>query len=144
MQHQIAVAVIDQRFGVEIAGRVVFRRQDELAALVQFARDTDDAAAIVQRMRRAWIQRKAGQPLSFQSACRVFYDPRRGTAASLIEQAGLVKTRVGGAEVSERNPNFVVAASGATARDVLALIDLIQTKVREHCGVQLEQDLLVW
>ena len=109
-----------------------------------FRLEPDSADAIVRRMRRAWIQRKATQPFSFQAAVRAFKNPRGYAAAALVEQAGLAQTRVGGAEVSERNANYVVAHPGATARDVLRLIDLVQTRVREKCGVQLERELIVW
>jgi UDP-N-acetylmuramate dehydrogenase len=110
----------------------------------EFALESDSADAIVKRMRRAWIQRKAAQPLSFQAACRIFKNPRRGSAASLIEQAGLVKTRIGGAEVSDRNANFIVAHPGATAREVLSLMELIASRVKERFALDLEPEIAVW
>ena len=65
-------------------------------------------------------------------------------AAALIVQAGLTGTRVGGAEISERNANYIVANPGATARDVLRLIDLIKSRVQERFHVELELDLSIW
>jgi UDP-N-acetylmuramate dehydrogenase len=62
----------------------------------------------------------------------------------LIEQAGLASQRVGNAELSERNANYVVAHPGAAARDVLRLIDLVQSRVREKLGVELKQEIVVW
>jgi UDP-N-acetylmuramate dehydrogenase len=117
---------------------------DPVILTTEFELDADRPDALVKRLLKAWIMRKARLPHSFEAAARMFANPRGLQAANLIEKAGLGKLKVGAAEVSERNPNFVVAAPGATARDVLALIDLIQTKVRDHCGVQLERDLLVW
>jgi UDP-N-acetylmuramate dehydrogenase len=149
-QYVKRVEVIDERGQVEVRERDELRfgsahtLDDPVVIRAEFALDTDDADAIVKRMRRAWIQRKAGQPLSFQSACRVFHDPRRGTAASLIEQAGLAKTRVGGAEVSDRNANYIVAHPGATARDVLRLMELVSSRVRERFDVTLEPEIAVW
>ncbi len=110
----------------------------------EFELETDDPDAIVKRMRRAWIQRKAGQPLSFQAAARIFRNPRGRSATSLIEQAGLAKTRVGGAEVSDRNPNYIVAHPGATTRDVLRLIDMVKARVQERFGLELEVELTIW
>src|SRR5256885_12294478 len=43
-------------------------------------------------------------------------------------RSGLAKTRVGGAEISERDANCIIAHPGATARDVLRLIDLVKTR----------------
>jgi UDP-N-acetylmuramate dehydrogenase len=106
--------------------------------------ESDAPDAIVKRMRKAWIQRKASQPLSFQSSVRLFRDPPGFRAANLVEQAGLAQTRVGGAEVSERDANFVIAHPGASARDVLRLIDLIRTKVQERFNLELELQITIW
>jgi UDP-N-acetylmuramate dehydrogenase len=117
---------------------------DPVIVTAEFELDADRSDAIMKRMLRAWILRKAAQPYSFEAAGRVFKNPRGLHAATLIEAAGLKKTKVGGVEVSDRNANYIVAGPGATARDVLRLIDLIQAKVRETSGVTLERDILVW
>jgi UDP-N-acetylmuramate dehydrogenase len=117
---------------------------DPVLLTAEFALEEDSSDAIVKRMRKAWIQRKAAQPLSFQAAGRVFKDPRGFSAAGLIVQAGLAKTRVGGAEISERDANFIVAHPGASARDVLRLIDLVRSRVQERFGVELELEITVW
>src|SRR5204862_2698188 len=104
----------------------------------------DDADAIVKRMRKAWILRKAAQPLSYQAAGRVFKSPRGLSAAALIDQAGLARTRVGGAEVSDRDANYIVVHTGATSRDVLRLIDLVRSRVKERFNVELEREITVW
>jgi UDP-N-acetylmuramate dehydrogenase len=117
---------------------------DPVIVAAEFELDQDAPDGIVKRMRKAWIQRKGAQPFSFQAAARIFRDPRGLSADGLIEQADLAKTRVGGAEVSERHANFIVAHSGATARDVLRLIDLIRSRVQERFGVELELEISVW
>jgi UDP-N-acetylmuramate dehydrogenase len=111
---------------------------------VEFRLEPDTPDAIVKRMRKAWIVRKAAQPLSFQSAGRIFKNPRGLSAAALIEQAGLARTRVGGAEISDRDANYIVVHPGASSRDVLRLIDLVRSKVQEQFHVPLEQELKVW
>lgn len=118
--------------------------EEPIILSAEFELYEDSADAIVKRMRKAWIQRKAGQPLSFQATCRLFKNPQGLSAASLIEQAGLAKTKVGGAEISERDANHVVAHPGTHARDVLRLIDLVRSRVREQFHVELEQDIAVW
>jgi UDP-N-acetylmuramate dehydrogenase len=110
----------------------------------EFELDLDKPDAIVKRMRKAWIMRQASEPYSFESSARMFRDPRGLSAAALIEKAGLGKTKVGKAGLSERNANHVIAASGTTSRDVLRLLDLIRSKVKEAEGVTLEQELTVW
>jgi UDP-N-acetylmuramate dehydrogenase len=113
-----------------------------LSAVCELESDTVDA--IVKRMLKAWIQRKASQPFSFQAAGRIFRNPRGLSAAALIVQAGLAGTRVGGAEVSERDANYVVAQPGASSRDVLRLIDLMRSRVQERFHVELELELSIW
>jgi UDP-N-acetylmuramate dehydrogenase len=74
----------------------------------------------------------------------MFKSPRGYTASALIEKSGLSKTRIGAAEVSERNGNYLVAHPGTTSNDVLQLLDQVQKRVREACGVTMERELIVW
>jgi UDP-N-acetylmuramate dehydrogenase len=145
------VEVLDSRGEVQVRERDELRfgyhwsnLDDPVVLVAEFRLEPDDPDAIVKRMRRAWIQRKASQPLSFQPACRVFQNPKAFNAAALIEQAGLARTRVGGAEVSERDANCIVVRPDATARDVLRLIDLIRSRVQERFNTELELELTVW
>jgi UDP-N-acetylmuramate dehydrogenase len=117
---------------------------DPVLLAAEFELETESIEAIVKRMRKAWIERRAAQPLSYQAALRVFKDQRGTQAATLIEQAGLAKTRVGGAELSERDPNSVVAHPGASARDVLRLMDLVKSRVRERFNIDLELQITIW
>lgn len=117
---------------------------DPVLLSADFELDPDHPDAIVKHMRRAWIQRKARQPLTFQAAARIFKNPAGLSAADLVEQAELAKTRVGGAEISDRDANFIIAHPGATARDLLRLIDLVRSQVQEHFNVDLELGITVW
>jgi UDP-N-acetylmuramate dehydrogenase len=140
---------------VDASGQVETRDRDELVdaassldnpvlLAAEFELESDNPDAIIKRMRKAWIQRKRNQPLSFQAACRVFKNPRGLTAAALIAQAGLAGTKVGGAEVSDRDANYIIAHPGASSRDMLRLIDLIRSRVLERFNTDLELELTVW
>lgn len=74
----------------------------------------------------------------------VFKNPRGMRAGELIEQAGLKGTRIGGAIVSDRHANFIVAEPECTANDVLRLIDLVRGQVSDRLGVDLELELEIW
>jgi UDP-N-acetylmuramate dehydrogenase len=117
---------------------------DPVLLMAEFLLETDSADAIVKRMRKAWIVRKASQPLSFQAAARIFKNPRGLSAAALIEQTGLARTRVGGVEVSDRDANYFIVHPGASARDVLRLMDLVRSRVHERFNVMLEQEITIW
>ncbi len=138
-------------------GRIQVRERDELhfgehasnlddpvLLSVEFALEPDLVDSIVKRMRKAWILRKAAHPLSFQSAGRIFKNPRGLNAAPLIERAGLARKRVGGVEVSDRDANYFVIHPGATSRDVLRLIDLVRSQVLERDKVELETEITIW
>ena len=55
-----------------------------------------------------------------------------------------MRTRVGGAEVSDRDANFIIVHPGATSRDVLRLIELVRSRVQERFGIELELEVTVW
>ena len=62
-------------------------------------------------------------------------------AGFLIEACGLKGTRVGGAMVSHEHGNFIVNDGGATARNVLELIEIIRAKARAERGIDLETEV---
>ena len=75
------------------------------------------------------------------SAGSVFANPEGTYSGRLIEEAGLKKTRVGGAEISEQHANFIVNPGGATARDVYALMRQAQDRVFDRTGVWLMPEI---
>lgn len=118
---------------------------DELVILsAQLQLDEDDPLELARRLQKQWIVRKASQPLGHQCAGCVFKNPRGVSAGDLIERAGLKGTRIGGAVVSDRHANFIVAEAECTSQDVLRLMDLVRDQVRERLGVDLELELEIW
>ncbi len=109
-----------------------------------FVLQSDDPAEITQRMKKIWIMKKSSQPLSDQSAGCIFKNPRGLSAGSLIDQAGLKGTHVGGASISDRHANFIVTSEGCKSDDVLRLIDITRSKVSEQFGVDLELEIQIW
>lgn len=117
---------------------------DPILLSAEFELEPDQPDTILKRLRKAWIQYKATQPFSFQTAARLFKNPPGLHAGALIEQTGLVGTKVGGATISDRNPNYVVVEPGTSARDVLRLIDLIRTRIQDRFHLELELAISVW
>lgn len=102
-----------------------------------------DRTAIQAKMDDLSARRREKQPLNLPSAGSTFKRPEGYFAGALIEQAGLKGLRVGGACVSEKHAGFVVNDRGATAKDVLDLIRLVQARVLEHSGVRLETEVRI-
>ena len=89
-------------------------------------------------------RRRDSQPLELPSAGSTFKRPKEGYAAALIDQAGLKGFTVGGAQVSEKHAGFVVNRGGATAADVLRLIDAVRERVLQASGIELEPEVRLW
>lgn len=85
--------------------------------------------------------RKKTQPLSEMSAGCIFRNPNGGHAGALIDQCGLKGIKVGDATVSEIHANFIVNQKNATAQEVLALIEQIQSQVKEKTGFTIEPEI---
>ena len=102
---------------------------------------TGDAAEIRARMDEAREWRRRTQPLAEPNCGSVFTNPEGDHAARLIEAAGGKGRRVGGASVSLKHANFIVAEPGARSSDVLALIRDIQRLVEDTAGTALEPEV---
>ena len=100
-----------------------------------------DPASIHRRMCETLERRCAKQPVAQRSADCIFKRPPGDYAGRLVEAVQGKGLRVGGAEVSPKHANFIVNTGGATAHDVLELIRLVQHRVREEFGVELEPEI---
>lgn len=118
---------------------------DELVILdAEMELEEEDPDEITKRMQKQWIFKKANLPMAHENTGCIFKNPRGMSAGMLIDQAGLKGEKVGGAEVSPRHANFIVAQPGCTAHDVLKLIDVVRSRVVEMMGVELETEIEIW
>jgi UDP-N-acetylmuramate dehydrogenase len=108
------------------------------ATVVLAGGDPEEIRALMDKARE-W--RRRTQPLAEPNCGSVFTNPPGDHAARLIDQAGGKGLRVGGARVSAKHANFIVAVPGATAADVLALIREVQTLVAGRAGVHLDPEV---
>ena len=65
------------------------------------------------------------------------------SAGALVDRAGLKGARIGGAVVSPTHGNFIVNTGGATAADILALVERCRRTVREQFGVDLLDEIVL-
>jgi len=118
--------------------------RDLVILSVEFAFEHDKTESIVKRLRKAWISRKIQLPLGVPYTGKIFKNPRGLTAASLMEQGGFQKARVGGAEICDRDSNYIVIHPNAVVEDVLRLIEQIKQGIRERFNVDLELEIAIW
>jgi UDP-N-acetylmuramate dehydrogenase len=122
--------------------RVNIQAKFILGAHLQLTRADPDR--ILRTVKESWIYKKNTQPLNTRNCGCVFKNPPDGSAGALIDRAGLKGLQIGGAVVSEKHANFIVAQDGCTSRDILRLIDAIKQRVRERFDIELELELEIW
>lgn len=121
-----------------------FERMDCVIVKTVFALRPGNADEIAARMRELMEKRRASQPLELPSAGSTFKRPAGAYAGALIEASGLKGHGVGSAEVSRKHAGFVVNTGGATAKDVLETIELVQKTVYADSGFRLEPEVRIW
>lgn len=102
---------------------------------------TGNREASLARISDILSSRRQNQPLEYPSAGSVFRNPPGSHAGYLIEQSGCKGLTVGGAQVSEKHGNFIINLGGATAADVLCLIEQVRQTVAEKTGYTLETEV---
>jgi UDP-N-acetylmuramate dehydrogenase len=102
-----------------------------------------DRQSIREKVNELMEMRKERQPGGLPNAGSVFKNPLDEAAGKLIEAAGLKGTTAGRAQVSEKHANFIVNLGGAKAKDVLALMEIIQQRVLETHKVRLEPEIKI-
>jgi UDP-N-acetylmuramate dehydrogenase len=100
-------------------------------------------AEIQKEMKQRLKVKKSTQPLALASAGCVWKNPAGDVAARMIEKSGLKGKRINGAEISSKHANFIVNRGGATAADILALMDLTRERVQSHFSVTLENEIRI-
>ncbi len=113
---------------------------------VTFRLDPDSPEELAKRLQKIWIARKKQIPelLDGEGVARMFKNPIGQNAAELVDAINYRGVAVGGAKVSDSDPNLVVVKRGCSHKDVQRLLDAIQTEARERLGVELERELENW
>jgi UDP-N-acetylmuramate dehydrogenase len=123
---------------------------DPIILGVVFRLTPEDPIALRRKVKEIFEFKKSTQPLAERSAGCVFKNPidpvseERVSAGKLIDAAGLKGFTIGGASVSTRHANFIITQPGAMADDVMQLLDTIRQRVFDHCGIELENELVIW
>mgnify|MGYP006268116039 CR=1 FL=1 len=124
---------------------------DQIVVDARFSLTPDEPHDLMRRVKEIFFYKKNSQPLADRSAGCAFKNPAPDpetevvrSAGKLIEDAGLKNHRVGGAWVSERHANFVVADNSTHPRDILRVIEDVEQKVEKVHGIRLEREVVVW
>jgi len=116
----------------------VFKKNKNLiiiSAKIKFQKSNPD------KIKQYLNYKKDTQPLNFPSAGSIFKNPKGFTAGELVEKCGLKGKRIGDVKVSEKHANFIVNLGNGKAKDVIKLIKLIKTKVKNKFKINLEEEI---
>ena len=123
---------------------------DPIILAATFRLAAEDPLAVRDRVKEIFEYKKSTQPLADHSAGCAFKNPidpvseKRVSAGKLIDDAGLKGLTLGGAAVSPHHANFIVVRPGATATDVLQLMNDVRQRVFDDSGLELEDEIVVW
>ncbi len=147
----VGVTTVNRTGAVETFSRAACRfayRQSALqgsghvVAAVELSCPPGDPAAIRRAMLLDLRARREKFPLKQPNCGSVFLSTEAmhasvGPPGKVIEDCGLKGLRHGRVEVSRQHANFIVNLGGATAHDVLELIETIRAEVRRRIGFDL-------
>lgn len=94
------------------------------------------------RLAESKLKRRTSQPVAASAGC-IFKNPEACPAGKLIDDLGLKNAAIGRARISPVHGNFIVNEGGASAADVLALIELVKHTARAHRGLELETEVQI-
>jgi len=124
-----------------------YRKTNITAKFVLNARlklNSADPEQIMRTVKEIWIYKKNNQPLNTKNSGCIFKNPSGASAGALIDRADLKGLQIGGAVVSEKHANFIIAEAGCSSRDVMRLIEAIKQRVKEQFNVELELEIEIW
>jgi UDP-N-acetylmuramate dehydrogenase len=131
------------RSELQFSYRRLHMEEGRLVTNTCFSLDRATPKAVAEKMGGFLRTRKQTQPLEYPSAGSVFKNPPGNYAGRLIEKAGLKGKKIGGAMVSEKHANYIVNKGGATAADILSLMDLVRLEVARTAGITLEAEIRI-
>lgn len=98
---------------------------------------------ILEKISKRRVKRIETQPLDLPSAGSVFRNPPNMHAGALIEQINLKGYNINGAQVSEKHANFIVNTGGAKGKDIIKLIEKVQTEIKKEFDVELMLEQII-
>ncbi|MDV7142608.1 UDP-N-acetylmuramate dehydrogenase [Tropicimonas sp. TH_r6] len=113
-----------------------------------------DPEALAARMADQIARRDATQPTKDRSAGSTFRNPAGFSSTGkaddshdlkawkVIDDAGMRGACLGGAQMSEKHPNFLLNAKQATAAELEGLGEKVRKKVYQNSGIELEWEIM--
>src|SRR5437762_9579934 len=116
--------------------------ENNFAVSAVFRGQPAPAEQIARKLHASQEKRRTSQPMAKSAGC-IFKNPQSCSAGQLVEELGLKNSGIGKARVSEVHGNFIVNDGGATAAEMLELIEKIKTVARVQRGIDLETEVQI-
>jgi UDP-N-acetylmuramate--alanine ligase len=133
---------VKQRDDLEVHYRNFPLLENNFAVSAVFRGQPAPTEEIVRNLEASQQKRRTSQPAAKSAGC-IFKNPDSCPAGKLVDELGLKNSRVGKARVSEVHGNFIVNDGGATAADMLELIEKIKSVARAKRGIELETEVQI-
>jgi len=116
--------------------------ESNFAVSATFRGTPSNREQIEARLNESQEKRRTTQPIAKSAGC-IFKNPGSCPAGKLVDELGLKNSAVGKARVSEIHGNFIVNDGGATATEMLQLIDRIKKEAKAKRGIELETEVQI-
>ncbi|MEQ2526394.1 UDP-N-acetylmuramate dehydrogenase [Robertmurraya yapensis] len=131
----------NEEMGFSYRTSVLQKQRPGIVVRAVFQLSEGDGEKIKEQMKKNKNYRKDTQPWDSPCAGSIFRNPLPNYAGQLIEEAGLKGYSIGGAKISDMHGNFIVNDGGATAEDVLALIQYVKDTIFERKHIRMETEV---
>ncbi len=128
--------------GMDVRYRHCGTLEKNYAVSATFMGQPGVAEDIERALEASMQKRRASQPRESSAGC-IFKNPGTIPAGKLVDELGLKGAHIGGAKVSEVHGNFIVNDGGASAADVLALIERVKATAQKERGIALETEVQI-
>ena len=131
-----------ERSELEVRYRHFPLLDNNYAISATFRGESAPREAIERRLHESQDKRRTSQPIAKSAGC-IFKNPDGIPAGKLVDELGLKNNAVGKARVSEVHGNFIVNDGGATATEILQLIERVKSAALEKRGISLETEVQI-
>jgi UDP-N-acetylmuramate--L-alanine ligase/UDP-N-acetylenolpyruvoylglucosamine reductase len=116
--------------------------EKNFAVAATFRGEESTREEIESLLQQSQEKRRTTQPIAKSAGC-IFKNLDTIPAGKLVEELGLKNSGVGKARVSDVHGNFIVNEGGATAAEILELIDKIKTTAKTKRDIDLETEVQI-
>ncbi len=109
----------------------------------KFALKSGNKAQSERNVKQYMEKRNETQPITMTNTGSIFKNPPDIAAGRLLEELGLKGYGIGGAKFSDLHANFIVNCGGASAQDVLDLIETAKKEALSKRDIKLETEVRV-